>query len=70
MKKYNPKVWKQRSGLEFVYKRERKPQRPYVNARWFEKKKTMEVENIEPQSSDDSEVEQKVTEQLVSNRKK
>jgi len=70
MRKYNPEAWKQRSGLEFVYKRERKPKRAYVNARWFAKKKTVEVENMEPESSGDSEVEEKVSEMLVVRRKK
>jgi len=69
MRKWNPEVWKQRSGLEFVYKRERKPKRSYINTRWFAKKKTVEVENMEPESSCDSDVGEKVRE-IVDVRKK
>lgn len=69
LKKWNPEAWKQRSGLEFVYNRERKPKRAYINARWFAKKKTVEVENMEPESSDDSDVEKKVSETVVVRKK-
>jgi len=65
MKKYNPEAWEKRSGLEFVYKRERKPKPAYVNARWFAKKKAVEVENMEPESSGDSEVEEKARNAIV-----
>jgi len=69
MRKCNPEAWKQRSGLEFVYKRERKPKPAYVNARWFAKKKTVEVENMEPESSGDSEAEEKARKKVVVGKK-
>jgi len=65
LRKWQPEAWKQRSGLEFVNKRERKSKRANINARWFAKKKTVEVENMEPESYDDSDVEEKVREIVI-----
>jgi len=58
LRKINPEAWRERSGLEFVYKNVKKPQQNRGMPRWCAKKKGLEAENLEPESSEDSDVEE------------
>jgi len=58
LRKINPEAWRERTGLEFVYKNVKKPQQQRGVPRWCTKKKGPEAENLEPESSEDSEVEE------------